>query len=292
MHEFEHAGSFAGAEVELVAAGPSHGVPQRSQVPVGEVDDVDVIAKAGPVRRRVVAAENVEVLPASDGHLRDEGHQIVRDAGRILADLTMRPDRIEIPQQAHRPVVVGDGDVGQDLLHHQLGAAVRIRRAEGGVLPDRNRIRIPVHGCRGTEHDGAYTRLEHGLQQNDRSADVVVVVRQWSCDRFPDGFHAGEVDDRIDAVLGEQLVQQCAVADISGDVTRTDAGDALDPAQHAGLGIGEVVDDDRLDTGFDELHDGVAADVAGPAGDKNCHELLPRSVEGYDRHKKAAHALA
>ena len=53
---------------------------QRRDVAGGEVDDVDVVAHAGAVGRRVVVAEHAQPLAAPDRHLRDEGHQVVRDA--------------------------------------------------------------------------------------------------------------------------------------------------------------------------------------------------------------------
>ncbi len=52
----------------------------------GEVLDVDVVAQRGPVGSGVVAAEDAQLLAPTDRHLRDERHEVVRDALRVLAD--------------------------------------------------------------------------------------------------------------------------------------------------------------------------------------------------------------
>ena len=56
-------------------------------VALGQVHDVDVIADAGAVARRVVAAEDAELGALPQRHLLDVGHQVVGDAHRVLPDL-------------------------------------------------------------------------------------------------------------------------------------------------------------------------------------------------------------
>jgi hypothetical protein len=54
------------------------------------------------------------------------GQQVVRDAGRVLADRAgpVGADRVEVAQQRDPPARLGRGDVAQDLLDHHLGPAV------------------------------------------------------------------------------------------------------------------------------------------------------------------------
>ena len=48
----------AGAEIENLAAGVRLGIAERAQMPLGQIDDVDIIADAGAVGRVVVIAED------------------------------------------------------------------------------------------------------------------------------------------------------------------------------------------------------------------------------------------
>ena len=72
-------------------AAPAPGVEllQRQQVRLGQVVDVDVVADAGAVRRRVVGAEDLDVRPLPERHLEDERDQ-VRLRVVVLADACRR----------------------------------------------------------------------------------------------------------------------------------------------------------------------------------------------------------
>ena len=59
---------------------------ERGDVAGGEVLDVDVVAHAGAVGGVVVVAEDLQLVAPADRHLGDVGHQVVGDAGRVLAD--------------------------------------------------------------------------------------------------------------------------------------------------------------------------------------------------------------
>ena len=47
---------------------------------------MDVVAHARAVRRRVVVTEDLQFGTLTDRDLGDKGHQVVRNAARILAD--------------------------------------------------------------------------------------------------------------------------------------------------------------------------------------------------------------
>ena len=47
---------------------------------------MDVVAQRGSVGGGVVAAEDAQLLAPTDGDLRDEWHEVVGDALRVLAD--------------------------------------------------------------------------------------------------------------------------------------------------------------------------------------------------------------
>ena len=59
--------------------------------------------------------------------------------------------------------------------------------------------------------------LGRGFEQRARRAGVVAVVLERVRDRLGDDRVRGEVDDGVDAVLGEQLVDELAIADIADD---------------------------------------------------------------------------
>ena len=59
---------------------------QRSDMALGEIDHVDIVAHAGAVGRVVVVAEDLQPRALADRDLRHVRHQVVRDAARILAD--------------------------------------------------------------------------------------------------------------------------------------------------------------------------------------------------------------
>ncbi len=72
LHHVQHAVSVAGAEVEDIFAAVIHHIVDGGDVAAGEVDDMDIVAHAGSVRRVVVVAEDVQMVPAPDGDLRDK----------------------------------------------------------------------------------------------------------------------------------------------------------------------------------------------------------------------------
>ena len=122
-------------------------------MPISEVGHVDVVADAGAVGRRVVRPEHAQVRPDPERHLLDVGHQVVRDADGVLADAPrrVRAHGVEVPQQDHAPAVLGLGDVRENVLDHQLGAAVGGHGAARVGLVERGALRLAVDGAGGGE---------------------------------------------------------------------------------------------------------------------------------------------
>jgi hypothetical protein len=69
------------------------------------------------------------------------------------------------------------------------------------------------------------------------------------------------VDDSIDAVVADDALHQCPVADVAADESRLLA----DLGANAGR---QIVKHDDLFTTIQQGINGVAADIAGTAGDK------------------------
>mmetsp|Transcript_8724 Transcript_8724/g.28822 ORF Transcript_8724/g.28822 Transcript_8724/m.28822 type:complete len:270 (+) Transcript_8724:809-1618(+) len=121
-HHVEHRVSDARAEVVRDAAAALLQPEQGGGVPLGQVDHVDVVPHASAVGRRVIVTEDGEARPLADGDLLQEGHQVVRDALRVLADAAGRvgADGVEVAKQGDVELRVGGGDVAQDLLDEEL----------------------------------------------------------------------------------------------------------------------------------------------------------------------------
>ena len=96
---------------------------------------------------------------------------------------------------------------------------------------------------------------------------MVAIVLQGLFDAFAHGLEAGEVDDGIDPVLGKGLPQALLVLAVQLIESGTFAGDGFDAVDDIGLGIGQVVHDDGVVAGVQQLDHGVAADIPSAAGD-------------------------
>ena len=63
------------------------------------------------VRCVKVVAEDLQMVPATDGDLGDEGHDVVGDSDGVLADDAglVGPNRVEITQEYHVPLLQTHG---------------------------------------------------------------------------------------------------------------------------------------------------------------------------------------
>ncbi len=239
---------------------------------------MDIVAHTGPVGRVIVVAEHVQMIAASDRHLSDEGHEIVGDAARILADeaAAVRADRIEVAQQAHGEVLDRLGGVAQDLLGHILRPAVGVgAHAGAGALPERHLVVAGVDRRGRGKDDVLHAVVAHGLAETHGGEEVVVIVFQRHRHGFADGLEPGEMDRAVDVVLFKDAVERRAVAHvvfIEGDVLARDLLHAFDGLR---AGVDQIIDDDDLVAALEQLHAGVAADIAGAAGDEYVHVFSP-----------------
>ena len=190
---------------------------ERGDVAGGEVLDVDVVAHAGAVDGVVVVAEDAELLALAHRDLGDERHQVVGDAGRVLADRPglVRADRVEVAQQGEPHLRRRDGDVAQDLLLHHLGPAVGVG-GEGAPVLGRAGLVGAVDRGAGGEDELVDVVLLHRADQREGGAEVVLVVVERLLDALADRLVAGEVDDRVEALGREQVLGLVVVAEVEG----------------------------------------------------------------------------
>ena len=101
------------------------------------------------------------------------------------------------------------------------------------------------------------------LDQAARLAGVVVVIAERVGDRFWHDDRSGEVDDRVDLMLGDDARRvQCRRC------RRRPVSFRARPPFKAGR---QAIEDDDLLARIDQFPDHVAADIAGAAGDQYRH---------------------
>ena len=272
--QLQHRDAASRADVEdlvgLLVAVLDHAADGR-HVGLGQVDDVDVVADARPVGRRIVVAEDREALAQSGGRLRDVGHEVLRHAARQLADQRrgVGADGVEIAQCDALEPLVGLDRVAQDVLAHGLRVAVgRLGRLAGRLLRDGLLVRLAVDGARRREDDVRPLEVAHQLDDVHERREVVAVVLEGLLDRLAHGLRGREVDHRVEFVLFKDLrAEGLHVAAVHLDARHVDARDLAHALDGVDVAVREVVGDHHVVTGVDELHGGVRADVSGAAAD-------------------------
>src|SRR5262249_3984365 len=108
------------------------------------------------------------------------------------------------------------------------------------------------------------------VHQPKRGDDVVAVVQGRVPDRLADQRRGGEVDDGLDAVRHQRVVQP-------GDVEQV--ADQQPIARYSSpVADGQVVVDPHVVAGSEQAPHGVAANIAGSAGDEDTHRLVGDSL--------------
>ena len=111
--------------------------------------------------------------------------------------------------------------------------------------------------------------VHHGPQHVEGGAEVVLEVLARVLHRFADVAAGGEVDHRVGAQGVEQGFHRRPVPQVQH--VERDAGHRL------GVARGQVVHDPDVLAARAQQPDGVAADVAGAAGDQDAHRAPPLS---------------
>ena len=95
-----------------------------------EIGDLDIVAEAGSVRRRVIGAEDVEMLTSSEGRLYGDFNEVGSVARRLAgAPLRVGTRYVEIAQH-HRANIVRPAGILQHPFHHELAAPIGRHRRE------------------------------------------------------------------------------------------------------------------------------------------------------------------
>ena len=170
----------AGAVAQVVdqrLAGGLAALPQAQQalqpqhVGIGQITDMDVVADAGAIRRRIVIPEDLQIGTLAAHHIEHQRDQMGFRL-MVLAQITGRisTGRIEIAED-HARQAIGATEIVQQLLHHPLAAPIGIDRLLRMLLGDRHLLRHAVGGAGGGEHD------RDGLRQG--FAGLRLTGRAW-----------------------------------------------------------------------------------------------------------------
>ena len=295
MYHVQHAGARAGSQIEDAHAATRavggrfarHGAGrlrfagahfaahpvERRHVAARKIHHVDVVAHAGAVVRGIVVAEHADAFQLAYGHLRNVGQQVVGDALGILADQAalVRADGVEIAQQHNVPFVVAHVQVGQHLLQHGLRPAVGVRGVVlRAILGDGDELRLAVHRGARREHEVLHAVRAGHVAQGQRAREIVPVVFQRLLHAFAHGLEAGEVDDGVHFVLGEDAVERRAIEDVrlvefQAVVVCRQAGDLSHPVKRELARVAQVVHNDHVVALIQQFDAGVTSDEPGSA---------------------------
>lgn len=170
-------------------------VVKRSQVTLGKIAHVDVVADSGSITRGVVFAEYKQLLALTGGDLAQQRQQVEGDALGVLTHNSsgVSTARVEVTQIGTVPLLIGLAGLLQvvalgidvvldDLLDHELGPAIGVCWASRAGLGDGNHVGeaggVAVDGSGRGEDDVGDIVLGHRAQQGDASANIDTVVLQ------------------------------------------------------------------------------------------------------------------
>ena len=243
-----------------------------------EIHDMDVITHARAIRCIIIVTEDIDLRQLTDRYLCHVWKQVVRDALWILTDETglVRTDRVEVTKQDDIPLRICRMNIGQNLLLHPLGPAIRISAGSlRAVLRDRNLRRIAVHRRRAGENDVLAAMRTHLVGQIQRRSDVRAVILNRLVHGLTDGLQTSEVNNRVDLVLIEDTLHRCTIHHIIRIELHLLPGDLLDPVDRLLIRVIQVIDDDHIIARVQKLHTCMASDISSTTCYKNCHNYPP-----------------
>ena len=152
---------------------------------IGQVHHMDIIAEAGAVGRRVISAEDGQMVSSAYSHLGDVGHEVIRDALGIFADPSafMGPDGIEIAEKDDGKLRIGLSRIFQYFFHHHFRPAVRIGTAAAlhGFHIGRF-IFFPVDSSGRGEDEPRAACFFHTFQQGEGGIYIISIIFKWQAD--------------------------------------------------------------------------------------------------------------
>src|SRR6267143_4812708 len=211
VDDFENGEAAAVADVEGFAGNAVDGF-ERADVGIRDVEDMDVIANASPVRGGIVRPENINVRQIAGG-----GVQNARDEMRLdtmmLAELLRGTGGIEITKHGILQAGIG-AIVRENLFEHKLGLPIRIDGRFAMVFGNGNDFRFAVSGGGGREDEFLHAVAYDGVQQVHAAGYVGGVEDAGFADGLGNESFRGEVHDGIHFVLGKNIIKLGAIGEV------------------------------------------------------------------------------
>ena len=137
------------------------------------------------------------------------------------------------------------------------------------VLGDRQAFGLAIHRRARAEYKASDFEFFHRLEERNRPADVVVVIKKRLRDRLADRLEASEMQHRVDSLPGHRAIKRAAIADIHRVQLDFLPGELAQSLEDRRLRVREVGDDAHAMPRCCERDAGVRADIAESAGDEN-----------------------
>ena len=259
VDDFEDGEAAAVADVEGFA-GNGFDRFEGAEVGVGDVEDVNVVANAGAIRRGVVRAENFDVRNNACGGVENFGNEMGFDA-MVLTAFCRGARGVEIAECGVTKASVG-AVVGEDFFEAEFGFAVGVDGIFGMVFGDRNGVRFAIGGGSGREDEFFDAVASNGVEEIYAGGNVSDVEGAGLTDGLGDEGFTGEMHDGVDFMFGKHFFDLCSNTEISTAEGRfgRDGG---------GVALLKIIESDDLIAACEENLRTDAADVSCCSGDKN-----------------------
>src|SRR6266550_1168508 len=186
--------SGAGAQVVYVVCTWPYGV-QCQQVRSAEVDDVQIVADAGPVAGLVITSEDWHRFSDAERNLENVGNEVsLRTVP--LTSAALSATYVEVAK-AGCSQSMRAGGTSNCHVDSQLALTVWVYRRRGILFPYRYRVRNAVRCGGGAEDKALDAGNSHCREQRERPDDIVVPVDLGVLHRFGDQRLRGEVQHAV-----------------------------------------------------------------------------------------------
>ena len=211
LNHFADGIAFAITEIEEALLAGFHG----EDVGLREIDDVDIIANAGAVRRGIVGAVNFALRRLAQRDFEDVRDEMGFDPV-MLAVFAAGTGGVKIAERDEfkaKDLLIPE----QHLLEHELGFAVGINRALGEIFCHGHAIRRTIRGAGGTENEFADFVLDGGFEQFETRGDVVAKIFAGVLHRFANECMSGEVNNGFGLGFFNGAISRGGIAEIPLD---------------------------------------------------------------------------
>src|SRR5437016_2434535 len=235
---------------------------KSTDVGIGDIEHVDIVAEAGSVRRGIVSAEDVDMRQSTTGGIENPGNEMSFHA-MMLAALLGGSGSVEIAE-AHVFESGVDLVIRQNLFEYELGFTIRIDGRLPMVFRDGNDLGFAIGGGGGRKNEFLHAVACDGIEQVHTAGHVRGVKNTRLAYGFGDQGLGGEVHHGVNLVLREDGFNLRATGEIylaKDGSGRHSGAMALHQAGQRNDGHAARKQDLRADT----------ADVTCRSGNENVH---------------------